>query len=174
MPSEENLSLGLVTFTYRLSDYAPNRALVESTPGFQVFVVRAWANLIEREDFARNVPTSELFIVHELLTRGTVLWEERLEGAGGSIDDLARLVMTHIGLVATGEDEPLSMDKASLLQTVLDIVLVTDGIGDLHYYPETAMAFSREFRASHLCRALASPSLVKILTINTRKRLGGT
>ncbi|KAJ7675647.1 hypothetical protein DFH06DRAFT_1434795 [Mycena polygramma] len=168
MPSGENLSLGLVTFTYRLCDYAPNRALVESTPGFQVFVVRAWASLIEREDFARNVPTPELFIVHDLLTRGTVLLEERIEGAGGGIADLARLVMTHIDLVATGEDEPLSMDKASLLQTVLDIVLVTDGIGALHYHPETTMAFSREFRASLLCRALASASLVKTLTINAR------
>ncbi|KAJ7673872.1 hypothetical protein DFH06DRAFT_1445395 [Mycena polygramma] len=166
MPSEENLSLGLVTFTYRLCEFASNRVLVEATPGFQVFVVRAWASLIQREDFARNLPTAGLFIVHQLLTRYSVLLEERIEGAGGCIDDLARLVMMHVDLVATGEDEPLSSDDAWLLEMVLDIVLVPDGLGSLG--PETPLAVGTDLRVSRLCLALGSPSLVKTLTINAR------
>ncbi|KAJ7913594.1 hypothetical protein B0H13DRAFT_1873720 [Mycena leptocephala] len=171
-PSEEQLCVGLVIFSDQMCLYPPNSALITSTPGFQVFVVRAWACLLQREDITQNVSKTALFVVHEFLTCGTVFLHDRIEGAGGSIDDLAALAMMHLDLVSTTGDAPLSSDEIWLLQLVLDIVLVTDGMGQDDASDVEASNLLNQDKPdqspSPLCSALTSPAFVKTLTIIAR------
>ncbi|KAJ7913602.1 hypothetical protein B0H13DRAFT_2466636 [Mycena leptocephala] len=171
-PSEEQLYVGLVIFSDQMCLYPPNSALINSTPGFQVFVVRAWACLLQREDITQNVPKTSLFVVHEFLTCGTVFLHDRIEGAGGSIDDLAALAMMHLDLVSTTGDAPLSSDEIWLLHLVLDIVLVTDGMeqdDDPDLEVSNLLNQDKPDQSlSPLCSALTSPAFVKTLTIIAR------
>ncbi|KAJ7629191.1 hypothetical protein DFH06DRAFT_1338475 [Mycena polygramma] len=103
-----------------------------------------------------------------MLTRGTVFLDDRIEGAGGSINDLAHLTMNHFQLAASNGNKPLSSDATWLLHIALDIVLYTDGL-DLFDArdPETTQPQSNP-GTRPLCFALASPAFVKLLTLNAR------
>ncbi|KAJ7663399.1 hypothetical protein DFH06DRAFT_1471329 [Mycena polygramma] len=149
LPSEEQLCLGLLDFSHHLWRYAPNRGMVTSTSGFQAMVVRAWTCSLRVDNVARNAPTSALFSVHKFLSRGPVLLDDRIEGAGGTIHDLAQLAIKHFNLIATRGDAPWTPNQLLFLKLVLDIVLVTD---ELH----------------PLSLALASPAFVEALTIHAR------
>ncbi|KAJ7635535.1 hypothetical protein DFH06DRAFT_1436084 [Mycena polygramma] len=168
-PSEEQLCLGLLDFNHHLWRYAPNRGMVTSTSGFQAMVVRAWTCSLRVDDLARNAPTSALFSVHKFLSRGPVLLDDRIEGAGGTIHDFAQLVIKHFDLIATRGDAPWTPNQLLVLKLVLDIVLVTDGIDVVVQYDLIEQSHPSEPTDLHpLSSALASPAFVEALTIHAR------
>ncbi|KAJ6455286.1 hypothetical protein C8R47DRAFT_211742 [Mycena vitilis] len=66
-------------------------------------------------DGEHRADTKSLFsAVHGFLTRGTVFLDDRIEGAGESIRDLARVAMTHFELAVSNGNEPLSSDATWL------------------------------------------------------------
>ncbi|KAJ7663420.1 hypothetical protein DFH06DRAFT_1190197 [Mycena polygramma] len=162
--SEGLLCLSFITFTSHICRNSPrNATMVVSTPGFQVLVVRAWAYLLQSKHFASNVPKTPLSYVHRFLTSGIVTLEDRVAGAGGTIHDLAGLVISHIDRVITNCDAPLTADQVSLLRLVLDIALFTDGIED--GLESDGSNFETAFP---LCHALATRAFAKTLTLIVR------
>ncbi|KAJ7605363.1 hypothetical protein DFH06DRAFT_1487246 [Mycena polygramma] len=139
------LCFGFIAFSSVMCEHPPNEVLITSTPGFQVLAVQAWKLLVQTENVAQNVPKNLFFAVHGFLTRGTGFLDDRIEGAGGSINDLARLTMNHIELAASNGNKPLSLDATWLLHIALDIVFYTDGL-DLFEAtdPETMQPCAKE------------------------------
>ncbi|KAJ6455293.1 hypothetical protein C8R47DRAFT_211780 [Mycena vitilis] len=122
----EQLCFGFIAFSSVMCEHPPNQVLITSTPGFQVLAVQAWTLLVQTENIAHNVPKSLFSAVHGFLTRGTVFLDDRIEGAGGSVRDLARVAMTHFELAVSNGNKPLSSDATWLLRIALDIVFYTD------------------------------------------------
>ncbi|KAJ7754331.1 hypothetical protein DFH07DRAFT_773730 [Mycena maculata] len=75
----------------------PIRGVISSTPGFRVLMARAWTVLpgLEGEKWksVSLVPYRHHYPVH---------FAEMVEGAGGTLDDLASLVLHHIDVVVHG------------------------------------------------------------------------
>ncbi|KAJ7635538.1 hypothetical protein DFH06DRAFT_1139453 [Mycena polygramma] len=170
LPSERHLCIRLITFTEHICTNSAAEALITSTPGFQALLVRAWAFVLECDDIGnamKNVRQQDaLYTAAGLLTRGTVILEDRIEGAGGSIVNLASLVYRHLDMVGTTADAPMPDNNLWLVPLVLDIVIFTDGIPDIDVDLETAEPSQIDSRATRpLCFALESPEFVATLTI---------
>ncbi|KAJ7635832.1 hypothetical protein DFH06DRAFT_1479103 [Mycena polygramma] len=118
IPTTEQLDSGFeeIISTVYAASLSVKSLFGAKVPPETVMVVRAWACLVKSYAHTASIPKSGFYIVHQFLTQGIVVLEDMIAGAGGCIDDLARLVMMHLDLVAATEDEPLSPDTAWHLQ----------------------------------------------------------
>ncbi|KAJ7134076.1 hypothetical protein C8R43DRAFT_1022352 [Mycena crocata] len=92
--------------------------LVKSTPGLRYTVVRAWRLILN----TRNDPWSVcIFLHHDPIRSDVACLEEYFDGAGGSPEELAALVVDHINLVAHQTEK-----KAGYLHGVVDFLLHVD------------------------------------------------
>ncbi|KAK7063735.1 hypothetical protein R3P38DRAFT_2593496 [Favolaschia claudopus] len=111
---------GFMTFCYDMCDDSANRKLITSTPGCPFIAVRAWTMFSRRKDFHES--QSVLAMVQDFLFRGDASLDELLEGAGGSITDLADLVIRICDFaIPPNEDDMTSLFG---LEFVFDIVAV--------------------------------------------------
>ncbi|KAJ7509236.1 hypothetical protein B0H11DRAFT_2216934 [Mycena galericulata] len=138
-----------------MRDYPPSERLVDSTPGCQGLAVRAWAFLLQGQNLRRR--RVELWNVHQYITQGTVCVEDIVEGAGGGIDDVARLIVRQCDLAGMTRDIPISPDNLSLLEIALNLVAKIDNIG---MDDEVDLAPSKP-----LCHALIPLGFVKTLIL---------
>lgn len=153
IPSEDDLYDGFLTFTRYMCDSPQRAALVLSAPGFPATAVRAWAYFVASHDVPRQ--TDVFRVVLPLLADPTVA-DEIIEGAGGSIDDLAQLVMRQLSFVSADRDAGLSAQNVTLLEHLLTIVV------SVAIIPNPRIGVSQP-----LWNALISRGFVKALIIAT-------
>jgi hypothetical protein len=121
------MKLTLLRCALRLGPPRERSALLNTTPGFYTIVGRLWTSLLDESDkiFA------ELVIVVACLAQVEVSnLEDLAEGAGGSFDDLARLLVRQIDLKTGPEDTPLTERRLALLRSVLIFATRVAGAAD--------------------------------------------
>ncbi|KAJ7019939.1 hypothetical protein C8F04DRAFT_1242322, partial [Mycena alexandri] len=117
---EEDLCVGFVTFSRNIcEDLAVVEGLV-ATPGFQVVATRGWACTLRQTDSRKRAyGLGELV---SILGRGPTFAEEMLEGAEGSIDNLADLLIYQLRCISVSADGTLSADNIWFLYCSLSII----------------------------------------------------
>lgn len=120
-------------------------------------VVRAWYSLLENP--FSEVPEAGFGMLSNGLidamdVEDATNLQEFIDGAGGSLDHLAHLIVDFIDLVFPSRTTPLSKQKIFYLETVLDFVITADHIRDLD--PNNS--------SLPLCAALRSQGFMRVLT----------
>ncbi|KAJ7440789.1 hypothetical protein B0H11DRAFT_2252609 [Mycena galericulata] len=163
LPNEENLCLDFLAFSQDLCEYAPNEELILSSTGLQALAVRAWVCALSSGDLTRQL--AGLAVVLPFLSRVRADVHEMAEGAGGTLDELAALVMITFGIIAADGDASLSERQVEDLDDLLLILRNADGVTDLG---------NPDYEGTkHLCLALISQGFVGTLTLTARS-LGHT
>ncbi|KAJ7744733.1 hypothetical protein DFH07DRAFT_834222 [Mycena maculata] len=128
IPSEEALLLGFVTFSRDICEHGQNKLMITSTAGFKSIAVRAWRCLVNNQDI--SLLEDALYNSLPFIAIAPSLAHEIIDGAGGTIDDLATLVVRHFDLVLVeGPDTPLSRPRLGLIHYALEIWAHVDGMG---------------------------------------------
>ncbi|KAJ6573373.1 hypothetical protein DFH09DRAFT_1312076 [Mycena vulgaris] len=96
LPADEYEEMSFHTFYYiaRLHLHAETARLIDATPRLRVFIAKIWGMLVKTkgpafEDVCRFIGRSEGVLAPEHM-------DEFIEGSGGTVSDLALLVVTHI------------------------------------------------------------------------------
>ncbi|KAJ7261224.1 hypothetical protein C8J57DRAFT_1719926 [Mycena rebaudengoi] len=87
-----------------LSDHPETKELINTTPGVRVVIARAWAIFIGIDNFMGETGFHDVcrYLGHDLNVSNPKNLEEVIEGAGGSMQDLASLIILHIRRVIGG------------------------------------------------------------------------
>ncbi|KAJ7724385.1 hypothetical protein B0H16DRAFT_1596538 [Mycena metata] len=120
MASEEDLCVGFVTFSRDISE---NLSVVEGlvcTPEFQVIATRGWACALQQTDSRKR--SYGLGEVVSILGRSPTFVEEMLEGAGGSVDNLADLLIRQLRYPSVSADGTLSAYAVRFFHLPLSII----------------------------------------------------
>ncbi|KAJ7445005.1 hypothetical protein B0H11DRAFT_436109 [Mycena galericulata] len=151
-----------------MCDYSPNEARIFSTPGVAGVAVRAWTALLDDTDDIIG-QENNLCVVRHFLERGTRFMDDMVEGAGGTMDDFAELIIRQFDLILANGEAALSGPKLNLLSSTLVLVAMICGM----YLPERPQTeFSRALRPALLSRglvkhlALAACALGQTMTPN--------
>ncbi|KAJ7827095.1 hypothetical protein B0H13DRAFT_1917808 [Mycena leptocephala] len=102
-------------------------AFMSTTPGFRTLVAKAWTFLPAIVEPHRLVVVTTVlgFVLDDLNNRDSAQFEEIIEGAGGSLGDLAILVVKYIHSVVENQD--LTSDvAAALINILLSFIRNTD------------------------------------------------
>ncbi|KAJ7669867.1 hypothetical protein DFH06DRAFT_1468633 [Mycena polygramma] len=127
LPSEEEFCVGVIIFTGCISPHEPTEQLIVSTPGFQAFVVRTWAILLHTGKDNQAARAEGFTNVFLLLT--PTCFDEIIAGAGGTVEDLAALVIAQVAVAMVDRDDVLSDDQLSPLNNILNFVVDFDESG---------------------------------------------
>ncbi|KAJ7819434.1 hypothetical protein B0H13DRAFT_2343951 [Mycena leptocephala] len=123
---ELDLRMDFLTFNRKTFNGPGNEVMVISAAGFAILAVRTWACLL-----ARNVSRLEdgLYDGLPLISiANDFAADDVIEGAGGSMDNFAALIIGHLGLVVLDADTELSVDGLRLAKYLLEIWARMDGI----------------------------------------------
>ncbi|KAJ7444299.1 hypothetical protein FB451DRAFT_1568416, partial [Mycena latifolia] len=98
LPKPSTLFVNLLLFTSRFAAEADSYEELSATAGFAGMITRAWAFLEEAEitPALRNVALYGLCRFMLAFTHGTDEVDDLVEGAGGSIRDLGKLVLSYL------------------------------------------------------------------------------
>ncbi|KAJ7669911.1 hypothetical protein DFH06DRAFT_1320946 [Mycena polygramma] len=121
LPSEEEFCVGVIIFTGCISPHEPTEQLIVSTPGFQAFVVRTWKILLHTGKDNQAARAEGFTNVFLLLT--PTCFDEIIAGAGGTVEDLAALVIAQVAVAMVDGDDTLSDDQLSPLNNILNFVV---------------------------------------------------
>ncbi|KAJ7504782.1 hypothetical protein B0H11DRAFT_2273314 [Mycena galericulata] len=154
-PSEDEFCRGFIRFSQHMCSHIPNEPLIVSTPGFPAVAARVWASILQ-DDRLTGDDGPRLSIPLWFLTHTGPFVDDMIEGAGGSMDDLARLMVLQLEFLVTVPDIML----IQLLEFVLNIVALTDRIGQKD---------EPDPNPKRLCLAMVSHGFIKILTIITHQ-----
>ncbi|KAJ7150462.1 hypothetical protein C8R43DRAFT_951438 [Mycena crocata] len=124
--TETEICLEIVLFAGMLEGHAEAYRLVNSTPGIRLMVAKAWRHGLAITDPGRHdlvLRSLRSFLVSESAAEPEHL-AELIDGAGGSLDDLARLVVSYVTALSPGPDDPADMEITSelCLQSILEFV----------------------------------------------------
>ncbi|KAJ7673797.1 hypothetical protein DFH06DRAFT_750117 [Mycena polygramma] len=101
LPVEEQLYF---SFMVIISDIQAewNEEIISSSPGLRAVVARSWVIFLERSNAVGISNTCHVLIRDKTLV-GTPWLDEYIDGAGGTVDDLAATVIRHINIAITDE-----------------------------------------------------------------------
>ncbi|KAJ7479500.1 hypothetical protein FB451DRAFT_1395086 [Mycena latifolia] len=127
--------------------------LIGGTPGIGFIVARAWNFFLS----ASTLGPLCRFILHQTKLSDLA---EIVDGAGGSMADLASIVATYITAVVPSRDTDVCGPHDWLLQGVLPFIIAFDGMDKP---PRVAPTGHHEL--GPLCTALVQHRIVKALTL---------
>ncbi|KAJ7458955.1 hypothetical protein FB451DRAFT_576939 [Mycena latifolia] len=115
-----------------LRTHGETKDLIEATPGVRVVVARAWAIFLGLDNCISDAGFHDVCRVlgHDLKRSLPVNLEEMIEGAGGSVADLALLLIKHINVVVSSGQPPSDMTELFLVG-VIGLLDETDYNGTL-------------------------------------------
>ncbi|KAK6991853.1 hypothetical protein R3P38DRAFT_2659908 [Favolaschia claudopus] len=152
---QEDLHADMLRFCEHMFAHPPNKVLFTSTPGFAVFVTRAWSLVVGgfgSVEHRRATQMVDHLFIHEFASL-----EDLIEGAGGTINNLAQLCMRDVKLAVpdTTRDGPLILENMGPLEAVLNFLIVIDN----HNRDKNPI-----FAENPLCRALIPLGVIEPLT----------
>ncbi|KAJ7676657.1 hypothetical protein DFH06DRAFT_1317276 [Mycena polygramma] len=129
LPSQKNLFTYFLVFTRHLYEDRSAYSGLLSTAGFARTIVKAWTFLSTLEEtnlVARVLGDLSLFMLDttEGLTPENL--DEVLEGAGGSFDDLARLMLTFLRLIVPPPPAVMTEHQVSKFRSLLFFLSAVD------------------------------------------------
>ncbi|KAJ7176217.1 hypothetical protein C8R43DRAFT_555901 [Mycena crocata] len=135
-PSEAEMCLDFLLFCGYFLSHNPTSELILATPGFRFMLARCWfcLSLIDtfrgwRDDVGmgfRDAATSDLSRYLRRLNATPAFLEEFSEGAGGSISDLASIVIQYFDFLVYPDSTPLPPTNVDSLCGVLLFIHDTD------------------------------------------------
>lgn len=158
--TEDELCVGFMIFSRNMCAYCPNEAMICSTAGFTAMAVRTWASVLETQDVLRLEEALDNDGLHFVASASAVV-EDIVDGAGGSIDDLAALVMSHLSLVAPDVQTQLSAAQLRLIDFVLGIWARIDCMGR---GPDCDPTFSKPLSFALISQGVAQPLAITLWT----------
>ncbi|KAJ7086339.1 hypothetical protein B0H15DRAFT_345770 [Mycena belliarum] len=99
-----------------LQSHGGTKAMIDATPGLRVVVTRAWATFLRFPDCISEPGFHDVcrFIVHDLKASQPRILQEVIEGSGGSVSDLAVMLIKHLHLVVLSGQPPSEMPRLFL------------------------------------------------------------
>ncbi|KAK7062462.1 hypothetical protein R3P38DRAFT_2835300 [Favolaschia claudopus] len=153
---QEELHADMLRFCESMFAHPPNKILFTSTPGFAVFVTRAWSLVVG--DFGSVEHRRAIQMVDHLFVNELASLKDLIEGAGGTIHDLAQLCMREVKLAVpdtTRDYGPLFLENMWPLEVVLNFLIVID-----NHNRDTSPTVVENI----LCSALIPLGVVELLT----------
>ncbi|KAJ7670060.1 hypothetical protein DFH06DRAFT_1321079 [Mycena polygramma] len=123
--SEDVLCFDFLVFAGTFSDHVESFALILSTPGVCFLVAEAWPHVLQILDHReRELGLTELysFIADTKITEPTN-FAELINGAGGTLDHLADLIVRYIEAMLPAEGGKIDFMYIVFTFTILDFVL---------------------------------------------------
>ncbi|KAK7002291.1 hypothetical protein R3P38DRAFT_3042262, partial [Favolaschia claudopus] len=151
--------LGLMGVCGYMSNHAPNKSIILSTPRICVLAARAYRCFCQTSDFVNE---RAFYMICQTFIEGRVGLEEVLEGISGTISDLARLIMRQceVGVPLNNPEPCLDMEphKTAVLELAFRIVGNIDHVDGR----------SHAILSAPLCLALIPLGFIKTLTVALR------
>ncbi|KAJ7502655.1 hypothetical protein B0H11DRAFT_1907210 [Mycena galericulata] len=91
----QDISLHFFYYVARLRQNPTTACLIDSTPRVRIFIAKIWGILVETEDYREFEDLCD-FIGRDIAVSDAEHFEEFVEGSGGTVADLASLVVEHI------------------------------------------------------------------------------
>ncbi|KAF7362936.1 hypothetical protein MVEN_00644600 [Mycena venus] len=150
--------LEFLMFAGTFANHAETYALILSTPGVYFMVAKAWPSVFEiTEPQKRELAFNDL---RSFLVPKDVVAEDNLadliEGSGGTLRDLAHLVVRYIDSVVPSPKRALHYTSIHFLSGILEFITLVD--------PKLSDAETMEEKASDFGIALLSQNFVGALT----------
>ncbi|KAK6969148.1 hypothetical protein R3P38DRAFT_800560 [Favolaschia claudopus] len=151
--------LCLLSICGHISNHAPNKSIILSTPRFCVLAARAYRCFCQTSDFVNE---SAFYMICQTFIEGRAGLEEVLEGISGTVSDLARLIMRQceVGVPLNNPEPCLEMapNKTAVLELAFQIV------GNIDHVDGRSHAIS----SAPLCLALVPLGFIKTLIVALR------
>ncbi|KAK6984819.1 MYND-type domain-containing protein [Favolaschia claudopus] len=174
--AEQSFFLDFLLFVGKLADETASSDLIVSTPWFWFMLGRTWHHVPAVSDLQkRMLAFNELrhFLLDKKLTDPANM-EELVDGAGGTLYDIAYLVVIYINAVILDEDSVMDVNHIQFLQSVLTFVGIIDPtLDDPRDAPATLGRFGEALLSNDILAALthALLSLIKTSTPSTASAL---
>jgi hypothetical protein len=157
MRNELDLCEDFMAFSREMVSHGGNETMISSAFGFATMAVHTWSCLLETGNLLRLETGLDGSLAIIFLATNFAA-DEVIAGAGGSRDDLAGLIMKHLGLVVPDADTDLSEGEFRLIQYALEVWARMDGIG-------RNITLKLKDSPKPLSHALISCGVAKALTI---------
>ncbi|KAJ7473027.1 hypothetical protein B0H11DRAFT_2037067 [Mycena galericulata] len=154
--AEHQLCLGFVTFVASLSQTPTLSRLISGTAGVRNVIARAWWLHVRKEvshEHDMSLDTIIGCIVGVVQASQSAGLAEYIRGAGGSIGDLASLVIKTISQLVPSRSASVSAQTVKLVRGLLQFIITTDHGHD------------RQHDAPSLSVALRNRGLARVLTM---------
>ncbi|KAF8181362.1 hypothetical protein K438DRAFT_1937989 [Mycena galopus ATCC 62051] len=120
-------------FAGTFADHSETHALITTTPGVYFMVGKAWPGVFDIDDTdKREIALNDLrsFLANRnIVTRDTL--SDLTDGAGGTLQQLASLVVFHIAYFAPSPDDALDLMPTYFLSGILEFLAMIDpNLGD--------------------------------------------
>ncbi|KAJ7643081.1 hypothetical protein DFH06DRAFT_601833 [Mycena polygramma] len=159
MPDEEELCFHFMTFTRDMSYENSNAVMINSTQGLKALAARTWVCMLKQQN--PSLLVDALYSVFPFLSNATSGLEEIVEGAGGTLDDVAAHIMDHFTLVLPPAGTALSLDQRGLLESVLAIWVRLDGM-----YETTTLAPNKPLSLALISRGVVKPFTLTVWSLS--------
>ncbi|KAJ6456295.1 hypothetical protein C8R47DRAFT_1328763 [Mycena vitilis] len=159
MPDEGELCSDFMTFTRDISYEDSNAVMIDSTQGFKALASRTWVCMLKQQN--PSLLVDALYSVFPFLSNATSGLEEIVEGAGGTLDDVAAHIIDHFSLILPPAGTALSLDQRGLLESVLAIWVRLDGI-----YETTTPALKKALSLALISRGVVKPFTLAVWSLS--------
>ncbi|KAJ6468149.1 hypothetical protein C8R47DRAFT_1223434 [Mycena vitilis] len=131
--TERELCVDLVVFAATLTDHLATTVLIKSTPGFWFMLGKAWAGIVELPNAPKR--TIGLSALHNFIKEPEVAEPHNLAdiigGAGGTLQDLSRLVIRFINTLLPSSTATMDVMNMRLLGGVLRFIHTLEPLLDI-------------------------------------------
>ncbi|KAJ7471092.1 hypothetical protein FB451DRAFT_1368209 [Mycena latifolia] len=169
--SETVFCLGFLMFAGEFVDHPETHALILASPGFHFMVAKAWCSVPTLVDpKKREVAFGDLrnFIVDDNIAEPGIL-AELVDGAGGTLDDLAGLVVLYIEGLVPPRSTAMHFTSVHFFCGILDFITTVDPcLGDPAHMVGPMSAFGTSLLAQHIVRALSTTVCALSVTTTTQ------
>ncbi|KAJ6609767.1 hypothetical protein B0H10DRAFT_2193696 [Mycena sp. CBHHK59/15] len=127
-PTEMRLGMRMMRLITHIQRDKGSRSLVDATTGFRTLVARIWVLLQAVNPEKRNIGFNQLspFIRFHIKPSDPTHLEEIIEGAGGSVDALASLVVNHLKLLTPAALPAESIEILDLFDALFTFIMEID------------------------------------------------
>ncbi|KAJ6543561.1 hypothetical protein DFH09DRAFT_1088707 [Mycena vulgaris] len=146
-----------------------DKNLILLTPGVFFMVAKAWPHVLKLVDAKkREVGFSDLcgFLADERVAEPANL-VDLIDGAGGTVEDLARLVVLYIDSLLPAPNTAMHFMNVHFLSGVLDFIMTVDpAVADPDTMERPLSDFAISLLSGHIVRALSNAGCALSVTAN--------
>ncbi|KAF8147126.1 hypothetical protein K438DRAFT_1780222 [Mycena galopus ATCC 62051] len=133
-------------FVADIFDPIPMRGIISSTPGFRVVLTTTWTVL---STLPRDTYEHCLWFLSSIIGAldfiGPLHFSEMVDDAGGTLDDLAMLMMRHMDDVVNGQFSWKIGSLASYLRFLAELILAAASVSTVLHFPLPHLSTRQKF-----------------------------
>lgn len=161
---EEEMCTDLLQFVGGFHESESAIKIALDTPGFQYMITRAWFFRLrdDTSDFDLGYPEITHLLLRNMDARRLHTVQELIDGAGGTLIDLASLVVGYIHGFLPARTDSVPFEVLYLLYDIVDFIIIVDAASD-----GLIPSFTMDESLGSFSAALLSQGIVKALTTMT-------